>query len=314
MLDPLSRAAVRCGSDKFGAHQYTTFYNEIFNNIREKSINILEIGVGGYQEAMGGGSSLRMWAEYFPYATIVGLDYFAKELSISPRVTIVQGSQDDTVLLNRILEDYGPFDIVIDDGSHLVSHVETTFRHLYPLLPNDAIYIVEDTQTAFVPRLGGSPTGAASIFEIATRIALAMHVLEGYQPPITDDIVDFGSITASVTFSRNAIAFKRGVNTYPSNFGFSFEAPEVQKIYEIITIESKLNPSPRSNLSRIDMNIWGRRFDDAEALAIEAANAAPNDIELLAELGRMMNWAGRIETAKLMQSKIKRALDQLNAF
>jgi len=314
MLDPLSRAAVRCGSDKFGAHQYTAFYNEIFSGIREKPINILEIGVGGYEQAMGGGSSLRMWAEYFPYAKIIGLDYFAKELSISPRVKILQGSQDDTILLNRILEDYGPFDIVIDDGSHLVSHVETTFRHLYPLLPNDAIYIVEDTQTAFLPSLGGSPTGAESIFEIANRIALSMHVLEGYNPPISDEIVDFGSITASVTVSRNVIVFKRGVNTYPSNLGFSFEAPEVQKIYELIAAESKINPSPRSSLSRIDMNIWAKRFDDAEALAIEAANAAPNDLELLAELARMMNWAGRIEPAKAIQSKLKRALDQLDAF
>jgi hypothetical protein len=110
-LDPLTRLAIRFGSDKFGAHLYTPIYHRMFNHLREQKLRILEVGIGGYDKPKAGGASLRMWAEYFPCSKIVGLDIAAKDIALPPRVTTVAGSQTDTGLLQRLLDDHGPFNI-----------------------------------------------------------------------------------------------------------------------------------------------------------------------------------------------------------
>jgi hypothetical protein len=48
------------------------------------------------------------------------------------------------------------FDIIIDDGSHVNEHVITTFEYLLPILNNEGLYVIEDTQTAYWPEYGGS--------------------------------------------------------------------------------------------------------------------------------------------------------------
>jgi len=55
-----------------------------------------------------------MWEEYFPNATIHGIDYKQYE---SGRIKITIADQGDENQLKE-LEKLGPFDILIDDGSH----------------------------------------------------------------------------------------------------------------------------------------------------------------------------------------------------
>ena len=274
-LDPLSRLAVRFGSDKFGGHLYTPIYHKLFSARREQPLKLLEIGVGGYSDKRAGGGSLRMWAEYFPFARIVGLDLSEKQLDLSPRVTIVQGSQTDLGLLDRINERHGPFDIVIDDGSHVVSHMMASFRHLYPLQHSGSIYVVEDTQTSFSSHTGGNPAGSETIFTLA-------HVILG----IADG-------THNVSVFRNLIAFERGDNRYPSNNGLKIDDPAVRDVYESMALEGRNNPASRSSLSRIDMEIWAGRKSQAAELALQAADSYPTDPTLLAELDGLGWTAGR---------------------
>ncbi len=293
--DPLTRLAIRHGSDKFGGHLYTPAYHELLASLRELPIKLLEIGVGGYTYPGAGGLSLRMWADYFPYGTITGLDIHHKDLDLPPRVRVVQGSQVDFALLDRLSADHGPFDVVVDDGSHMVPHAVRTFQHLFPLMAPTGIYIVEDTQTSFKEGAGGRRDGARTIFELAHRLALAMHSLEGYVPPDATygDLTAMGRMTASVCLLRNAAVFKRGSNTYPSNFALSFDNAEVVAVYDGIAAEAAANPSPMSSLSRIDMDIWAGRHDRAAAAALEAARRYPDDVPLLHELHRMMEWANQ---------------------
>ena len=291
-LDPLSRFAIRHGSDKFGGHLYTPHYHDVLRHLRDRPIRFLEIGIGGYDMVNAGGSSLRMWADYFPYASIVGLDYFAKSFELAERICIERGSQEDQAVLDRLVEKHGPFDVVVDDGSHQPQHILTSFHALYPRLVADGIYIVEDTQLAFKPEVGGDNEGARTIFELAHRLGLAMHVNEGHQAA-DERLAGLGRITQSITTLRNAMVFRRGSNLYPSNLAFDMTSSEVDEVYARIASEAQANPAPRAALSRIDMNIWGKRPAEAEALALRSARAYPHDIELLTELERMMIWAGR---------------------
>ena len=158
MLDPLSKLAVLHGTDKFGFHDYTPNYHKLFKSLRNEKLSLLEIGVGGYQDADRGGQSLATWRDYFENAEITGIDIQFKSLDLGGRVEILQGSQVDPDFLIQVEGKRGPFDIIIDDGSHRNEHVVETFNLLWPQLKPGGIYVVEDVQTAFMPRFGGSLT------------------------------------------------------------------------------------------------------------------------------------------------------------
>ncbi|MCV2864921.1 class I SAM-dependent methyltransferase [Albidovulum sediminicola] len=158
MFDELTRLAIVHGADKFGYHDYTPNYFKLFHGRREEPLKLLEIGVGGYGDDDRGGYSLRMWRDFFPNAEIVGIDIHAKNLDVGPRVTICQGSQVDEAFLRQLVLDHGPFDIIVDDGSHFNEHVVESYRILFPTLRPGGIYVAEDVQTAFRENRGGSLT------------------------------------------------------------------------------------------------------------------------------------------------------------
>ena len=55
------------GTDKSIYHEYYEPYEENFEHLRDKEINLLEIGIRD-------GNSLRAWKEYFPNSNIYGMD------------------------------------------------------------------------------------------------------------------------------------------------------------------------------------------------------------------------------------------------
>jgi hypothetical protein len=123
--------------------QYFEAYEAVFSARRGASLRVLEIGVYA-------GSSLQLWRKYFahPDTLVVGVDireeckrYDAPADGIRVRV----GSQADVTFLASVVAEFGPFDIVIDDGSHYTSHQITSFNALFgPGLTDDGIYVVED--------------------------------------------------------------------------------------------------------------------------------------------------------------------------
>ena len=66
-----------------------------------------------------------------------------------------QCDQTDKHSLARLSEEFGGFDIIIHDGSHINEHVIETFKWIFPLLRPNGIYAIEDTQTAYWPTWGG---------------------------------------------------------------------------------------------------------------------------------------------------------------
>lgn len=158
MTDPLTVLAVEHGTDKFGPHDYTPNYHKMFAAWRNQPLRLLEIGVGGYHHERRGGQSLATWRDYFLNGQITGLDIHKKTVPLGERVRIYQASQVDPEALATIEAERGPFDLIVDDGSHLNEHVVESFRLLWPGLAPGGIYAVEDVQTAFMPKFGGSLT------------------------------------------------------------------------------------------------------------------------------------------------------------
>lgn len=152
----LGALAVRYYSDKWGGlHWFTPHYERHFADLRDKPVRVLEIGVGGYTTTTFGGGSLRMWRRFFTRGLVYGLDIFDKTVADQPRVKTLIGSQDDPEYLNAMAAQYGPFDVVIDDGSHVNEHVLTSFRTLLPHLNPGGLYVIEDLWTAYSTGYGG---------------------------------------------------------------------------------------------------------------------------------------------------------------
>jgi hypothetical protein len=54
------------------------------------------------------------------------------------------GSQYDGIFLKQIIEKYGEFDLILDDGSHMNNHVIFSFKNLFSSVKSGGAYIVED--------------------------------------------------------------------------------------------------------------------------------------------------------------------------
>jgi len=146
------------GATKIDHALYLAVYEDAFQELRYKEgLRILEIGID-----LGG--SHKMWAEYFPNATIFGIDPFHLPESAFPKVgqpagfreqlesegiKTFKGNQLDRGDLQKFIDLYGAdFDVIIDDAAHMPDAIQTSLGYLFPYLKNGGLYFVEDLLTA----------------------------------------------------------------------------------------------------------------------------------------------------------------------
>jgi len=158
----LGELATRYHSDKYGLlHWFTPHYERHLAALRDEPVRVLEIGIGGYNSAFGGGS-LKMWKHYFHRGLVFGLDIYDKSHLDEQRIVTIQGDQSDPDSLTEIAERHGPFDVIIDDGSHINEHVRTSFRVLLAHLRRGGFYVIEDLWTSYQPGYGGDKDARAA--------------------------------------------------------------------------------------------------------------------------------------------------------
>lgn len=134
----LYEIGIKYNCDKITQHGYHRFYTQYLNKWRNKPIKMLEIGIDKER-------SLKMWQEYFAKGTIFGVDKKLEGVK-----NVFTGDQSDTNFLQAVHTKAGPFDCIIDDGSHVPEHQVSTFNYLFKhSLKNGGIYIVEDIETSY---------------------------------------------------------------------------------------------------------------------------------------------------------------------
>ena len=131
-----------------GKHQFGTLYAWYFRPLRYRPIKMLEIGIGGYGEAIGG-RSLLAWQAYFPFATIIACDIEPREFLASTRTRIYQLDQSSREALGRLRAQEAPFDVIVDDGSHQNADQLLTFQELFDSVRPGGLYIIEDLCTSY---------------------------------------------------------------------------------------------------------------------------------------------------------------------
>ena len=104
----------------------------------------------------GEGGSALMWKYYFgPSAKIVTIDVEDRRFIEEPQIYFRRGDQGDAKFLNSIIDEFGPPDIVLDDGSHMMNDINVSFSTLFPAMGKDAVYLVEDLDGAYWEGRGG---------------------------------------------------------------------------------------------------------------------------------------------------------------
>ena len=143
--DELTRLANRYGSDKgnrvFARHYYTRIYHQLLAHLRNRPITLLEIGL--QRDVNRDCPSLRMWRDYFPAARLIGFDIDDFSGLSLPNCRILQGDMSSRKDLSQLLA-LGPFDIVIDDGSHASAHQQIALAFLFPQVKPGGFYFIED--------------------------------------------------------------------------------------------------------------------------------------------------------------------------
>lgn len=133
-------------TDKKLMPSYLDKYEQFFQHLINKKINLFELGV--YK-----GGSLLMWRDYFKKGKIVGLDINNVVIEDKiDRIKFYQGSQSDIKLLSKIAFENAPdgFDIIIDDCSHIGELTKISFWHLFDNhLKAGGVYVIEDWGTGY---------------------------------------------------------------------------------------------------------------------------------------------------------------------
>ena len=83
-------------------NEYLKWYDPIFEPFVQKKITLCELGVKN-------GGSLLLWKDYFPFATIVGIDIRLPEgFQSVERVHVYKGSQADLQFLSGVANEIVP--------------------------------------------------------------------------------------------------------------------------------------------------------------------------------------------------------------
>jgi 23S rRNA U2552 (ribose-2'-O)-methylase RlmE/FtsJ len=124
--------------DKGTAHTYIDEYERLLTPYRD-NINFLEVGVSH-------GESIQMWSEFFNDSNIFGVDITPvnlRHLLDREEFKIIIGDATQESILELLPKDI-MFDVIIDDGSHILYHQINTFNIFKSRMKEGGIFIIED--------------------------------------------------------------------------------------------------------------------------------------------------------------------------
>lgn len=132
-------------TDKNTTHSYLELYELLLRSRKNTATNVLEIGICS-------GGSIKLWHDYFPKATIYGLDIISEndvwdELKNKERIKLYTSTDAYNInFFNSVLAKK-KFDFMLDDGPHTLESMISYITMYSKLLTDDGILILEDIQS-----------------------------------------------------------------------------------------------------------------------------------------------------------------------
>jgi demethylmacrocin O-methyltransferase len=132
-----------------------------------------------------------------------------------------QSSSSD---LRTLCDREGPFDIIIDDGSHQNAHQIFTFYEIFDRLAENGLYIIEDIQTSFWPgHFGGAAITDTAFGRTCVGEFLELSKYLNHSEFFSRDGLDnrrmvYAKKIRRITLEHNLIIIQKGSNENASNF------------------------------------------------------------------------------------------------
>lgn len=190
----LDAIALDSGADKgSNYHNYTEVYSKYFAPFIDKPIKFLEIGI--YR-----GASAKMWEKYFKKAELHFMDitFDAVEYQ-SDRSHYHLCNQENTQDLASLIKSTGGnFDVILDDGGHMMTQQITSFVTLFPHIKSGGMYIIEDLHTSYWPAFGGG----------------GVHSTVNFLKSLIDDVNFVGATTTRASHQNLPYSTVKQLNIY----------------------------------------------------------------------------------------------------
>ncbi|MDE9450906.1 hypothetical protein J3R80_10555 [Aliiroseovarius sp. Z3] len=212
----LDRYSVEAGTDKSSrGHDYMRLYEFVFAPYRTADFCFMELGVGLPRIKA---ASLRTWRQYFTNARIIGVDNNPKTQQFSGDDFEVEiGNAAKPLFLNQLVQKHQPA-IILDDASHKWSHQITAFRTLFPLLPPNGIYVIEDIFTSFpMPeKYEVYADHPESTWNFVSRLQAALAGAQTDWPPISAEESEIVAWIDAILLTRKTVIFIKRAEPHPS--------------------------------------------------------------------------------------------------
>jgi hypothetical protein len=172
------------------------------------------------------GKSLKAWAEYFDHPQkIVGVAYGESANGVEQvegyagvELSILRGDQSKKETMDKLCA-MGPFDIIIDDGSHVPKHMIFSFFSLFKNCLNPGgLFVIEDLETnywnvewpSFGYKLEGTGFGTSPANNAVEKMKQFIDILARYQLHSPDlSIMDGDEAICSIEFGMNILVVKK---------------------------------------------------------------------------------------------------------
>ena len=176
----LTKLGLKYNTDKATYHDFTDFYALYLEENRYKVESLLEIGIYN-------GASLRMWEEYFPNADIYGIDIDKNTLFNTARINTYECSQVDFKKLNILFEEQS-LDIIVDDGSHMITHQIKSFKHMIKFLKPNGTYILEDLHSSYMRSYIDNEVTTIEFLKNIDKYKYGIDFIEFFHHPVKESI------------------------------------------------------------------------------------------------------------------------------
>lgn len=123
------------------SHGYLPIYETLWKDLQNEPITLLEMGIYN-------GASLATWCDWFPNATIIGIDNNKDNPIKGSRAYAYIGDQADRTFIDGVAAIHGGFDIVIDDAGHYWAEQQKALEITWPHVKSGGMYIIEDLHTS----------------------------------------------------------------------------------------------------------------------------------------------------------------------
>ena len=154
---------------------YTDFYHENLQKLKDKKLDILEIGVAR-------GDGMASFYFYFPYSNLIGVDNNPFKIRYkSKRIRSLYCDISSKQILKNLTNHLNQkFDLIIEDCSHKLIDQILCFSENFKNLKKGGIYIVEDLNFPEIHKMYNPTNEAVDLKTILKKVNLGEEIFSKF--------------------------------------------------------------------------------------------------------------------------------------